>query len=138
MNLQELFFIYIQDDVNKFHSGWSKRKTKQWFNCYANINGKERVIMWVKQPNRDGSFWIFISIMSVKIFDLHDLIINQRGNDSRKFEIQEKNIQMKPVEFLDRGLTAKNAWGKKWPVGIKVVNPNQFDLIKKMIILQWL
>lgn len=56
----------------------------------------------------------------------------------RKFKIQEKNIQMKPVEFLDRSLTAKNAWEENWHVGIKVVHPNQFELIKKMIILQWL
>lgn len=77
MTLQELFFIYIQDDIKKFYPGWSKRKTEQWFNCYANIDEKERVIIWIKQPNKDGSFWIFISIMSDKIFDLPNLIINQ-------------------------------------------------------------
>jgi len=137
MTLQELFLNYIDEDVNRFHPGWSRRKTKQWFNCYANIDGNERVIIWVKQPNKDGSFWVFISVMSDKIFKLPNLLVSQKMKDLRKFEIKEKNVQMIPLEILDRGLTAKNAWEENWPVGIKIVHPNQFDLLKKIIVLQW-
>lgn len=82
MSLQELFFNYIKEDVNRFHPGFSKRKTEQWFNFYANIDGNERVITWIKQPNKDGSFWIFVSIVSDKIFDLPDLIVKQSMRDS--------------------------------------------------------
>lgn len=137
MTLQEQFFDYIHEEVKKYHSNWSRRVTEQWYNCYTSIDGNERVIIWVKQPNRDGTFWIFISISSDKIFKTPDLLINQSIKDSRKFNVSFKNVQMTPIELLDRGLTAKNTWEKYWPVGIKVTNQNQFDLLKKIIVMQW-
>ena len=137
MNLQEQFFDYIKEEIEKYHPNWSRRITKQWYNCYATINGNDRVIIWVKQRNKDGTFWIFISIFSDKIFKIPDLQITQSVEDSRKFHVSLKNVQMSPIELLDRGLTAKNAWEENWPVGIKVINRNQFSLLKKIILMQW-
>ena len=137
MNFQEQFFDYIKEEIEKWHPNWSRRITKQWYNCYATIDGNDRVIIWVKQRNKDGTFWIFISIFSDKIFKIPDLQITQSVEDSRKFHVSLKNVQMLPIELLDRGLTAKNAWEENWPVGIKAINRNQFGLLKKIILMQW-
>ena len=138
MTLQKDFFDYIQEDVDRYHSGWTRRPTEQWYNCYAQIGGRERVILWVKQPNNDGSFWAFVSISSSWIFKISDIIFKQDMVDHRKFHISLRNVSMTPIELLDRGLSAKNPWETNWPVGFKIINKTQFELAKKTVLKQWL
>jgi hypothetical protein len=138
MTLQEDFFGYIQKDVEKYHPSWTRRATEQWYNCYSQIGGRERVILWVKQPNKDGSFWIFVSISSSQISKISDIIFKQDMRDNRKFHISLKNTSMTPIELLDRGLSAKNPWETNWPVGFKIIDKTQFELAKKIVPKQWM
>ncbi len=138
MTLQEDFFDYIQESVDRYHPSWRRRPTEQWYNCYAQMGERERVILWVKQPNNDGSFWVFVSISSSWIFKISDIIFKQDMMDHRKFHISLRNASMTPIELLDRGLSAKNPWETNWPVGFKIINKTQFELAKKTVLKQWM
>ena len=135
MSLQNQFFDFINEEVKKYYPSWSIKPTQQWYNCYAQVDGTKRVIIWVKLPNKDGTFWVFISISSDDILSIPNLSIN--GKDARKYYINFLNSGMAPLEVLDRGLTAKNPWEKNWPVGIKIRDKSQFSLIRNILTLQW-
>lgn len=137
MTLQQEFFEYFQQDVGQYHSGWNRRPTKQWYNCSAQIDGRKRVILWVKKPNSNGTFQVYVSIPQSRIFNLPNIILKQDMSDNRKVHISLRNIPMTPIELLDRGLSETNPWGKKWPVGFKIIDRTQFELAKRIIIKQW-
>jgi len=137
MTLQQRFFNHIQHHVEQYHPSWTRKPTEQWHNCYAQIGGRERVIIWVKQPNNDGTFWVFVSIPSSRISKIHNIILDQDMNDNRKFNISLRNISMTPIELLDRGPSADNPWEENWPVGFKIVDRSQFEVAEKIIIEQW-
>jgi len=137
MSLQTEFFEYLKKDIEKYHSRWYRKATEQWYNCYAQIDKDERVILWVKRPNRYGSFWVFVSITSYRISKIKDTTLKQEIKDYRKFNVSLKSLSMTPISLLDRGLSANNSWEIHWPVGFKIIDKTQFELAKKIILTQW-
>lgn len=137
LTLQEEFFEYIQRAVEYYYPNWTKRPTNQWYNCYAQIENSERVIIWIRKPNKDGTFWIFVSISSKQIETIPEIVFTRNSNDQRKFHASNKKIKMIPIEILDRGIFASNPWEANWPVGIKIVDRTQFELAKLIIVKQW-
>ena len=137
MTLQDDFFDYIKESVSRHHLFWNKRPTQKWYNFYALIDGRERVIIWVRKPDMDGTFWVWISIPFEKISEINDLVGDNYPIDSRKFYISLQNVSMFPIELLDRRLTASSFWEETWPVGFKIIESNQFELATKIIIEQW-
>lgn len=137
MTLQDDFFEYIEAPVTQYHHSWNKRPTLRWYNCYAPVDGRERVIIWVRKPNKDGTFWIWITISFDKISQIWNLIFDRDTFDYRKFYVSLSHASMTPIELLDRGLTAKSSWEENWPVGFKIIDRDQFELAAKIITLQW-
>ena len=125
------FFYYLKEAFLKNHFDLDRRETKKWFKCYGN----DRTICWMQKPNKDGSFWVFISIPAE---DILRNIQNLRAQhvDNRKCRVSLENVQMSAIDVTDRGKSASGGWERSWPVGFKIEDRTQFELGKMIILLQ--
>ena len=137
MSLQNEFIDYIKEPVALYHPQWRVRLTKRWLSCYSTLNDKSRVIIYIGKANKNGSFWVFITISFLEISKIEKLRSIQDRQDSRKHYVSIDGIDMAPIELLDRGIVAKSDWERLWPVGFKIVNNSQFNLALKIILKQW-
>lgn len=135
MTLQEDFFKYVKSAITYYYPDWTRRPTEQWYSCYARMGAKERVILYVKKPGKNGAFWIWVSISSEKIDTIPDLIVKKDIKNRKKTYLALKNTRMKEIELLDR--EANGGWERNWPAGFKIEDITQFELGKQIIMAQW-
>lgn len=125
------FFYYLKEAFSKKYFNLERKETAKWFKCYE----RDRTICWMQKPNKDGSFWVFISIPSEDILrNIKDLRVQHI--DNRKCRVCLENVRMSAIDVTDRGKSASGGWERSWPLGFKIKDSSQFELGKIIILLQ--
>ena len=131
--LQDDFYEYVKAAYSQKRIDLHRRETQKWHKLYVN----DKSICWMQKPNRDGSFWVFVSSSSEGIISvLTGLKVEQSKGDMRKYIVSIIGTHMLPIELLDRGISATGGWEASWPVGFKINDKNQFELAKRIILSQ--
>lgn len=135
--LLESFIQCIKDDLDRSFSIWNIQITKEWHKCCAQIGGSDQAVLWIKNPNKDGSFWVFISAPLSRVAMIPGINVCHHTKTDGRYRVSLENQSAKPMELLDRESTKPGSWERNWPVGFKLADMNQFELARRIVICQW-
>lgn len=135
--LFESFIQCIRKDLDRSFPNWNMQTTEQWHKCCAQVGGNNQVVLWIKNPNKEGGFWVYVSVPLTRVTMIPGITVTDYTKDPRKYWISLENKDMTPMELNVRESGKSGSWERNWPVGFKLTNMSQFELAKRIVISQW-
>lgn len=131
------FLQCISKDLDRGFPNWNVQMTKEWHKCCTQVSGTNRALLWIKNPNADGSFWVFVSVPLTRLAMIPGITITHHTKTPRRYWATLEKGDMAPMQLLARESSEPGSWERNWPVGFKLTNMNQFELAKRIVVSQW-